>query len=510
MDEQLSKIYETKFKSVVIEDHKVLDLIGFGKSAAVFKAINESNKIVAVKIFDNQIVEKYGHETQETRIQNELELKGHSIENLVQILGGGNYNKEDEEYLYIIMEYVEGENLKNYISRNGAQDEDFVKNIFMILKKATDELINRKIVHRDIKPENIMIDNNMNIILMDLGVVKKIDHPSITDHSGSKPFLGTLRYAPPEYLFRDEEENEDCWKSINLYQIGATLHDLIMGKELFHQYGEPYTKLVLAIKEENPSINRIDFSQRFLQFVRNLLVKNWKKRLELYNKADINQIFTSSEYDDKEKVIDTISAKTQPYKEKVEIIKQKKQEFLLIRKRKSELANKVVSNIQNVMNSLKNKEIIGGHTVIDTTENSEVNANKYVYEIKGELSNGFSGVLIVIFILSADEHSVIEFSLNAVVSPSIGINPQTRKKRLENVFKQARGLIKVFEGIYDEMSLLEQLERIVIKLTDKAIDIMKPWVESELEWRAKMAVARPGVHNRLIERREDHQIKSIE
>ena len=71
-------------------------------------------------------------------------------------------------------------------------------------------------------------------------------------------------------MLRTEADSEEGWRSINLYQIGATLHDIIMKKELFYDK-TPYSNLVIAIKEDVPQISNITFSFELLQLTRDMM-----------------------------------------------------------------------------------------------------------------------------------------------------------------------------------------------------------------------------------------------
>ncbi|MDR2794139.1 MAG: protein kinase [Treponema sp.] len=138
---------------------------------------------------------------------------------------------------------------------------------------------NPPLAHRDIKSENIMISENTDVIVMDMGVLKIIGAPSMSDVE-QKQFLGTLRYAPPEFLTRNEDNTMEGWRAVNIYQIGAVLHDLIMQKELFTGI-EPYASLVIAIKEDMPEITSSVLHPDLVQLARNMLHKDWKRRLVL-------------------------------------------------------------------------------------------------------------------------------------------------------------------------------------------------------------------------------------
>ena len=155
------------------------------------------------------------------------------------------------------MEFITGQNLKEFI-QSEEYSEDFILKVLQTLVKTTEDLLQKGIAHRDIKPENIMVDGNHDIILMDLGVLKLVGLKSFNDDE-EKAFVGTLRYAPPEFLTRMEEDSLNGWRAVNLYQIGATLHDLVMKEELFIEK-IPYSNLVIAIKDDSPKVSNAAFS----------------------------------------------------------------------------------------------------------------------------------------------------------------------------------------------------------------------------------------------------------
>jgi serine/threonine protein kinase len=232
MDEIKARQLLGQLKGINIEGIIIDSLIDNGKSAAVF--LGKKDKIqYAVKVFDNEIVERFGDDIQQQRQNLELSLKNHNINNLVKIIGGGRISIKEIEHFYLIMEYINGTNLKKYIKINTISP-DFVIKVINILVDVSENLLKHDppLAHRDIKPENIMISENQDVILMDMGVLKIIGDPSMSD-VGRKQFLGTLRYAPPEFLTREENNTIEGWRAVNIYQIGAVLHDLITKRELF-------------------------------------------------------------------------------------------------------------------------------------------------------------------------------------------------------------------------------------------------------------------------------------
>ena len=163
--------------------------------------------------------------------------------------------------------------------------------VLTILLDVSEKLLERNIAHRDIKPDNIMISAAGEITLMDLGVLKIVGNPSFTG-ADEKQFLGTLRYASPEFLFGTEKDSTEGWRSLNLYQIGATLHDLIMKQELFHGIS-PYANVVIAVKETYPKIESKEVDQGLITLTRNLLSKSWESRLAMSPPDKIREVVHS-------------------------------------------------------------------------------------------------------------------------------------------------------------------------------------------------------------------------
>jgi serine/threonine protein kinase len=138
------------------------------------------------------------------------------------------------------------------------------------------------LVHRDIKPANVMVSEDFSSVkLMDLGVMRPIDAAAsnVTDET-ARPFIGTLRYRSPEFLMREEENSPEGWRAITFYQLGGVLHDMIMRRELFSEFSEPFARLVKAVQEQIPTIDAPDVHTDLFLLARNCLVKDPTTRLK--------------------------------------------------------------------------------------------------------------------------------------------------------------------------------------------------------------------------------------
>lgn len=126
--------------------------------------------------------------------------------------------EEDEECVYIVEEYVQGQSLKELISRKRLIHIGEVKRISLCLCEVMEYLHNKGIYHLDIKPENIIISEGR-IRLLDYG-------NSITEDSSEQIRMGTKGYASPEMY-----GSEKISSASDIYSIGVLMLEMITGKK---------------------------------------------------------------------------------------------------------------------------------------------------------------------------------------------------------------------------------------------------------------------------------------
>jgi serine/threonine protein kinase len=234
-----------------------------------------------VKVFKKSLVQEFGKQEQLERIERELTLRNHDHPNLIQILDGGECPKTG--FLYVVMELIDAPNVASVISQI---PRERIRSIIAQIADAAHYLESRGIVHRDIKPDNIAITrDSFKPTLLDLGVIRPLDISKLTDPSDEKreSFLGTMRYSPPEYIFRTEDESEDGYRAITFYQLGGVLHDLIMKERLFEAYSKPKARLVKAVELETPTLQQADVPQDLVLLAQNCLLKRPELRLRFVN-----------------------------------------------------------------------------------------------------------------------------------------------------------------------------------------------------------------------------------
>ncbi|MCE1248563.1 MAG: protein kinase [Firmicutes bacterium] len=130
----------------------------------------------------------------------------------------------EEDRLYFIMRYIDGETLANWIQRQPG-NQITIDECIQWMGEILDILIylhnqDPPVIHRDIKPHNIMIDKQGSIFLVDFGIAREIK-----EHSGTSTSVGTFGYASPENFTGKFVFSSD------LYSLGATFHMLLSGRD---------------------------------------------------------------------------------------------------------------------------------------------------------------------------------------------------------------------------------------------------------------------------------------
>ncbi len=200
--------------------YEITELIGIGGMADVYKAVDlMENRTVAVKILKNEFS---GSEEFLRRFRNESKaIAVLSHPNIVKIYDLG----FSDEIQYIVMEYIDGITLKEFMEQQGAlrwKDAlHFITQVLRALQHAHD----RGIVHRDIKPQNIMIFADGTVKVMDFGIARfsRVDGKTLSDKT-----IGSVHYISPEQARGDiTDERSD------IYSVGVMLYEMLTGTKPF-------------------------------------------------------------------------------------------------------------------------------------------------------------------------------------------------------------------------------------------------------------------------------------
>ncbi|MFK9119560.1 serine/threonine-protein kinase [Peribacillus frigoritolerans] len=135
---------------------------------------------------------------------------------------------ENEEFVFVIEEYIEGKDLRSRLINQDLDINESLK-IGLGLLDAIIEIHEKNLVHRDIKPENIMVDNNYRILLLDFGIARHLDLQSLTQDSALFGPL-TVGYGAPEQI---TNEKRSISFRTDLFAWGVLMYELISGSNPF-------------------------------------------------------------------------------------------------------------------------------------------------------------------------------------------------------------------------------------------------------------------------------------
>ena len=197
--------------------YEIQEIIGVGGMAVVYKAYdNVENRIVAIKILKEEFI---SNDEFIRRFKNESKaIAVLSHPNIVKV-----YDVSFGDLIqYIVMEYIDGITLKEFIERQGSlRWKDAVFFTIQILK-ALQHAHDKGIVHRDVKPQNIMVLSDGTIKVADFGIARfaRNEQRTITDKA-----IGSVHYISPEQA-RGEKTDEKA----DIYSLGVILYEMLTGQ----------------------------------------------------------------------------------------------------------------------------------------------------------------------------------------------------------------------------------------------------------------------------------------
>ena len=220
---------------VLEERYELGSLIGTGGMAEVYRAHDRiEDRTVAIKMIkreyceDSQYMRRFERETQAM-----LTLE---CPNIVRAYSYGTY----EGRSYIVMEYVEGLTLKEYLKAKGKLSQKAAVHIVCRVLNALDCAHKGGYVHRDVKPQNVLISKDKTIKLTDFGIAK--DTASITRTFDGNSVVGSVQYISPE-----QASGGTVGAESDLYSVGIMLYEMLIGEPPF----EGDNSVQIALKHIN-------------------------------------------------------------------------------------------------------------------------------------------------------------------------------------------------------------------------------------------------------------------
>ena len=246
---------------VINNRYKLLDERGSGNFGSVYIARDlQNNYLYAAKTLhlgyaeDNDLLERFKREA--------YILQGLNDPHIVRIVDYGN----DKDIYFIIMNHVDGQNLKYYMLNYGPMEPLRALNYVQQVAEGLDTAYKNGVVHRDIKPQNILINNKGVVKIVDFGLSRGRDTPTITQ---SDKFMGTVYYCAPEQVMSSHTADIRS----DLYSLAVVLFELLTGRPPFD--GRTAVEVIIKHQQEEvPSIRRFSPDLPLLEpFVQRAMAK---------------------------------------------------------------------------------------------------------------------------------------------------------------------------------------------------------------------------------------------
>ena len=281
----LSSTEGLKKGDIIKDRYEVLRLIGKGGMSRVFLAadLKLQNKQWAVKEVDRRAKDPMGRPIEQS-LANEADLLSKlnhpNIVNIADI-------EKTEDYIYVVMDHVEGQSLDKVVRENGPQSEEDVKNWMVQICDALDYLHSQDppVIYRDMKPSNIMLRPDGNVKLIDLGVAREYKDEANKDTIA----FGTEGYAAPEQYGSSQTDPRT-----DVYGLGTTMWHLLGGAAPTKEYP------LRNVREMNPKVAE-GFAQVIIPKCTELdREKRYQNCAEIISDLEVYQELTQ-EYRDEQK-----------------------------------------------------------------------------------------------------------------------------------------------------------------------------------------------------------------
>ncbi|MBN1879092.1 protein kinase [bacterium] len=254
---------------VIAGRYELLELLGKGGMGVVYRAADrELNLAVALKIlrpklsYDPDFIEMFKREVTLARML--------SHPNIIKIY---DLNRMGNMW-FVSMEYLQGEEVKDVIIREGKLASEQVQSIGMQILSALSHSHSRNLIHSDVKPQNIFLDEKGHATLVDFGIAR-----TMSSHSKDQIVYGTPGYISPEQITGDQATPRS-----DIYSLGVSLYEMVTGRVPFE---EETMDLILESQLKTDPPPPSHYSSEVPKWMDNLIIKMMaRKPLNRFASAD--------------------------------------------------------------------------------------------------------------------------------------------------------------------------------------------------------------------------------
>lgn len=272
---QSEKLLAGKHRGFILGKYKLLRMLGKGGMSSVYLAehiLMRARRAIKVlpknKVADSTYLERFRIEARAA-----AKLDDPNIIHTYDI-------DEHEGQHYLVMEYVEGQDLHQLVKEKGPVDFLLAADYIAQVARGLSHAHEMGLVHRDIKPANCLLDKNGVVKLLDLGLARLIDDEASLTLDNNENVLGTADYLAPEQALDSHKADSRS----DIYSLGCTLYFLLTGHPPFPE-GSISERLLKHQVEKAPSIlkDRPNAPPILLHICETMMAK---KPAERYQTAD--------------------------------------------------------------------------------------------------------------------------------------------------------------------------------------------------------------------------------
>ena len=256
-----------------ISHFQIINEIGRGGMGVIYKALDLNlERIVALKFLPYHLNSDKDRKRQFIRKAKAASALDHPNIGIIY-----EFNETEDNQLFMVMAYYEGETLKDLLQRERPSISESVQ-IINAIAEGLSAAHHIGIVHRDIKPSNILITQDGEIKIIDFGLAKTMFATAITAENSTK---GTIDYMSPEQTIGElVDHRTDIWS------LGVLFYEMVAGQLPFT--GDYDQAVIYSILKENPK-PPLEFNSSIPSHVQNIIFKAMQKSPEK-RFADINEM----------------------------------------------------------------------------------------------------------------------------------------------------------------------------------------------------------------------------
>ncbi|MEM8944186.1 MAG: protein kinase [Planctomycetota bacterium] len=262
---QAEKLLAGKHRGFILGKYKLLGQLGKGGMSTVYKAEHILMRARrAIKVLPRDRVSDATY-----RDRFELEARAAAKLDDPNIVRTYDIDNEGDTH-YIVMEYVEGQDLHQLVKQKGALKYETAADYIAQIARGLDHAHEMGLVHRDIKPANCLLDGNGVVKLLDMGLARIVDDTASLTIDNNENVLGTADYLAPEQALNSHAADARA----DIYSLGCTLYFLLTGHPPFPE-GSISERLMKHQVESPPSImkDRPDVPPTLLHICETMMCK---------------------------------------------------------------------------------------------------------------------------------------------------------------------------------------------------------------------------------------------